>query len=351
MNSILHKITLIFILFILKEISGFSQYSPAGGIAGSDAIYKTDTCFKEWANSCSVIRGYIEIGDTSLTTTEDTVTSNRAFYGTPENVIGQPQGMLHVVSLGDGGSAVVTFETPISDGEGPDFAVFENGFAESTPPYLYFLELGFVEVSTDGQRYVRFPAVSLTQTDTQVASFGQLDPTKIYNLAGKYTADYGTPFDLQELADSSGIDIHNIQYVRIVDVVGSIDPRYGTLDSKGNLINDPYPTPFWDGGFDLQAVGVIHMKGKIASLCTAKNENWELYPNPVRQGESFYLKQTLNNQEITQITISDLSGKNLYNNVQIRDNSFILLPLSQGMYIISAQNGNNHFCGKLIIME
>jgi hypothetical protein len=46
--------------------------------------------------------------------------------------------------------------------------------------------------------------------------------------------------------------------VRIIDVVGSIDPAFGTRDSLGNLINEPFPTPFSSSGFDLDAVGVIH---------------------------------------------------------------------------------------------
>jgi hypothetical protein len=46
--------------------------------------------------------------------------------------------------------------------------------------------------------------------------------------------------------------------VRITDVVGSIDPRYWTRDSLGNLINDPFTTPFASGGFDLNGVGVIN---------------------------------------------------------------------------------------------
>jgi hypothetical protein len=71
---------------------------------------------------------------------------------------------------------------------------------------------------------------------------------------------YGTPFDLEELKDSLMINIDSITQVRIVDVVGSIDPAFARYDSKGNRINDPFPTPFPSGGFDLDAVGVIHEK-------------------------------------------------------------------------------------------
>jgi hypothetical protein len=43
-----------------------------------------------------------------------------------------------------------------------------------------------------------------------------------------------------------------------VDVVGSITPAYATYDSQGNMVNDPWPTPYSSSGFDLDAVGVIN---------------------------------------------------------------------------------------------
>ena len=72
---------------------------------------------------------------------------------------------------------------------------------------------------------------------------------------------FGTPFDLEELRDSSGIDVNNIVYVRIVDVVGTIDPMYARYDAHGHMVNDPYPTAdtIWaSGGFDLTGVAVLH---------------------------------------------------------------------------------------------
>ena len=157
--------------------------------------------------------------------------------------------------MGDGGVAVLTFASPIANGPGWDFAVFENSFDGR------FLELAFVEVSSDGIHYQRFPSVSLTQTNTQVGSWGLLDPTYIYNLAGKYAAGYGTPFDLEEIKDINPlVDVTRITHVRIIDVVGCLNDAYCSYDSQGNKINDPWPTPFGTGGFDLDAVGVRHKK-------------------------------------------------------------------------------------------
>ena len=103
-----------------------------------------------------------------------------------------------------------------------------------------------------------FPATSLTPTDVQTDTYGSTDPTMINNLAGKYRIGYGTPFDLEELRDSTGIDIDSIVYVRVIDVVGSVDSQYATYDAFGHMVNDPWPTPFPAGGFDLTGVGVIH---------------------------------------------------------------------------------------------
>jgi hypothetical protein len=54
------------------------------------------------------------------------------------------------------------------------------------------------------------------------------------------------------------LDVTRITHVRIIDVVGAIDPAFGRLDSSGRIINDPWPTAFSSSGFDLDAVGVLH---------------------------------------------------------------------------------------------
>ena len=140
--------------------------------------------------------------------------SNRASYGSFLYASGPPDEL--VVSLGDHGMATLGFEFPIVNRPGPDFAVFENSFGNG------FLELGFVEVSSDGERFVRFPAVSLTQEEQQVNTFDTLDATRIHNFAGKYQHAYGTPFDLEDIRDSAGIDLSRIIAVRIIDVGGCL---------------------------------------------------------------------------------------------------------------------------------
>lgn len=244
-------------------------YAPASGLPGSTAIAMpsdpNDTSvFKSWANGVTVRRGYIRIDNPSL---------GYVSHGDPIDALGIAQGLdtTGVVSLGDAGTSVLTFDEPIANGPGPDFAVFENGFVPNpSEPNIMFLELAFAEVSSDGIHYERFPAVSLVQTETQISGYGfagKIDTTDIHNFAGKYKRGQGTPFDLAELQDVNDlVDVTEIRYVRIVDVVGTLLSEYARYDSQGNIINDPWTTDFSTGGFDLDAVGVIHQKTLTADI-------------------------------------------------------------------------------------
>ncbi|WP_321428971.1 leucine-rich repeat protein [uncultured Methanolobus sp.] len=173
-----------------------------------------------------------------------------------------------IVSLGDldqdkinagelPGSITLGFDLPIANGGGPDLAVFENGFGSDK----IFAELGYVEVSTDGIVFARFPSIS--QTPGPVGGYGSIDPTGAYNLAGKHANAYGnswgTPFDLSTLTQApevlnGSVDLNSINYVRIVDIPGSGDFK----DSRGKPIYDAWVTT-GSGGVDLEAVGVINI--------------------------------------------------------------------------------------------
>jgi hypothetical protein len=217
----------------------------------------------DWASVCNVNRGWVNIADTSL---------GKVDVGEPHFATGKSD--LHgVVSLGDGGEAIIRFNGSIFDGPGPDFVVYENSFSDD------FLELAFVEVSSDGSNFFRFPSHSLSDTIQQIGGFGTTDPTMVHNLAGKYRWGYGTPFDLAELSNIPGLDIQRISHIRIIDVVGSLDSAYLSRDSQGRPINDPYPTPFPSGGFDLDGVAAIH----INSVGIAEDQladRIRIYPNP-----------------------------------------------------------------------
>lgn len=260
-----------------------AQFPGKAGTQGSTAIFKDSSIFIAWASQCEIKRGYQSLLDTSL---------GKAKSGNDSSALGKA-GENGVLSLGDGGVASLRFEKTIYNGPGPDFAVFENAFDPS------FLELAFVEVSSDGQHFVRFPAQSLTQDSLQLGPFAlEGDPSKIHNLAGKYENFYGTPFDLEDLKDSALINVDSISVVRLVDVVGSIHPSKGSFDAFGRIINDPFPTPFPTSGFDLDAVGIIHGRNPISALLN-------FYPNPGRNE----LKIKLPDSEILSFTAYSSLGK------------------------------------------
>ena len=240
-----------FILVLaLMPIMLWAQFAPAQDKPGTTAMHADSSAFVAWATGCVAEPGPMNITNPSAGT---------AGAGWPaSNVIGYPQGTMGVTCLGDGGMATVTFASPICNLPGPDFAVFENGFANAQNPDMWFLELGFVEVSSDGVNFFRFPAYSNTQTTTQIGGMGCIDPAQIHNLASKYGAMYGTPFDLDEVPDNPLLDKNHVTHVRVIDVIGNIDPAYATYDCQGHPVNDPWPTPFASCGMDLDAVGVIH---------------------------------------------------------------------------------------------
>ena len=213
----------------------------------SDAVAAADPRFSIWASTATVNRGLVDIAypDEGSTTYGSAVVAT----GPADATANSPY---PVVSLGDGGSAELSFTIPFGDVPGPDFAVFENGFSSG------FLELAYVEVSSDGVSFYRFPATSLTPVSPNLGQGSAVDPTNVRNLAGKYVAGLGTPFDLAELRLLyPALDTQRIIRVRVIDAIGTNDPVLASRDAGGRIVADPYPTPYTTGGFDLDAVGAF----------------------------------------------------------------------------------------------
>lgn len=300
----------------VTQPAGAGPFCGVVGSEGCTAIACTDSRIKGWATGCELV-----LGSSDLTNPDAPVVS----YGTAEEAIGPATtSTMDVVSLGDGGSATLTFEHPIKNGEGFDFAVFENPFND------YFLELGYVEVSSDGVNFVRFPATSLTQTARQIVS--SVDPSYINNLAGKYRAGYGTPFDLEELRDSANIDINSITHVRIIDVIGSIDPQYATYDAFGHMVNDPFPTVTYSSGFDLDGVAVLH--NSTEGIEEAESAQMTVYPNPANDR---MMVCCIPQGTERQVVLFDMSGRNVMSLVLDANASNITITtsdLNAGVYML-----------------
>ena len=314
------------LLFTSISAIGFCQFPGPAGTPGSTAIHKDSSVFINWANAAQLNVGLIDIANPF---------SGLAASGDANSPLGIADGT--IVSLGDSGAAVLTFPQPITNGPGPDFAVFENGFADN------FLELAFVEVSSDGVNFYRFSAISNTPTGTQIGPFDALgDATLLHNLAGKYRANFGTPFDLQELDTISGLNIMAITHVKLVDVVGMISGNHVQTDSNGNPINDPYPTAFASGGFDLDAVGVIH-QGPVGLSEECACEDWNVYPNPAQSGGTITVSSTI---EVEQLSLLSGSGTVVSTS---NSNSIQLDNLPAGMFVLQVRTNNAILTEKVII--
>ncbi len=241
MNS---KLPTLCCLLLAAAAATAGWYPPEADQPGTTAIFKDSPAFVSWANGHSAYHP----GD-----------SVDAGWQTPAKAYGKAEGdIFTIASLGNAGSITMVFPQPICDGPGADFAVFENGFSD------YFLELAFVEVSSDGVNFVRFPAWSFTAELIGTYEVG-VDPTDIEGFAGKYRAGFGTPFDLASLPVSATLDPQHIRFVRIVDIVGD----GATLDSGWRPIYDPTPT-YGSGGFDLDGIGVIHQNAGPLQLASAQ---------------------------------------------------------------------------------
>jgi len=284
---------------ILEPMLGLARpYTEAGinGYIGSDLRHAAPTdvnaivnpIFRGWAES---VVSYSPAPGVDLQ------------WSDPNKALGPVTGdNLDIVSLGDldrqqldnsvtPGSITLSFSEPIRDCNGYDFVVFENGLISELDTSggsvagQMFTEVGYVEVSSNSEDFVRFPAVSLIPEPT--GPYGTIEISKIYNLVGKHPNSNGlctgTPFDLSEIADDpmfiSGIvDVNNIMYVRIVDIPGSgdfydeavmqIDPNtWPDLDyyADNHPIYDAWLT-WGSGGLDVEAVGVLEEQNYSADI-------------------------------------------------------------------------------------
>lgn len=228
---------------------------------------------------------------------ERVIEFNRGTIYTPDfqdisKVFGPPQsesaaglaGSLDVLNLGIGGSIILSFEnTPIYNGDGVDFAVFENPFYINGSYSQVFLEPAFVFVSTDGDNWTSFTSRYIVQSppldyDNNPAHYeglagikpvfsnsqngiNPLDP----NAAG---GDWFDLEDIKESAEKNNVDIQNIKFVKIIDV----NVKVGK-DSYGNIIPGVY-MPAGLNGFDLDAVASRYCREPKSSCPSAL---WAVY--------------------------------------------------------------------------
>ncbi len=247
MSGKIIKYSFLSLLTILNTWDSMAQFAPAANQEQSTAISKDSSAIKMWASSYENYLPGTDVDDV---------------WKTPEKALGKAQGQSgEVVCLGNGGQITFTFDSLIVNLLGPDFVGFENALTD------HFLELSWVEVSADGQNFVRFP--NRSYTSTAVSAFGELNPEHVDGFCSKYRQGFGTPFDL----DSVGLD--TVRYIKIIDIIGD-----GlSLDSDGRPIYDPTPT-VGSGGVDIDAIGVIHAAPLINSIVQRSASRFKVFPNP-----------------------------------------------------------------------
>ena len=198
-------------------------------------------------------------------------------FNDPKKALGVPSGAgrtsgsLDVVTLGIGGSLTLGFARPITDGPGADFLVFENAFIVGLGIRCY-AELFFVEVSSNGRDFARFP-VSYAGPQKSLGPFGSLVPGSWKGFGGS-TPVYANPtrlpavdprdparaggdaFDLRvlrshPLVKANKLNLFHVTQIRLVDVE---DAKH--RDARGRLIRDPSL-----GSADIEGVAVLNFFG------------------------------------------------------------------------------------------
>jgi hypothetical protein len=327
------KYKILLITLLIGKFS-YAQFDPQVLFGSTKAIYRDSSMIKGWATVCNVSRGWQNYLDTSL----GKATVGSEFYGTLK-----ADGS--VISLGDSGIAILQFDNPISDKEGPDFCVFENGFTLGNAQSDSHMELAFVEVSSDGIHYVRFPATSYIDTTVQLGNFDGSNATLVDGLAGKYVSGYGTPFDLNIFAALSSINIGKITHVKLIDVVGNKDAQYPARDKNGRKIIDPWPTPFAASGFDLDAVGVINQL-YATNVLEKEEPSISFYPNPVKMGENIMLNNLKNN---AQISLVNKLGEAVFYSVSNNQKVIETNNFEAGIYVLTVTQNKQTIHQKIVI--
>lgn len=314
------------VVFFISQ-DAFAQFPPAAGLSGSTAIYKDSSCLIYFANQCTYFPGYKNIASPD---------SGRLAATDVSAALGRPDGVS--LSLGDSGYVIIPLNTPLYNEAGFDFAVFENSFSDQ------FLELAFVEVSSDGSHFLRFPSYSFTPVNIQQGPFdNNMQASLLHNLAGKYRGLYGTPFDLDDLPDSAWLNKDSIIAIRITDVIGSIDSLYASRDAEGRVINDPFPTPFTSGGFDLDGIGFIHARYTSSSSKEKKLSPF-FFPSFCRAGQTIHFTEGVGAADV--ISIYDIHGHLIKN---ILPDEKWTPDLADGAYILSCKTSKGVLTGKLLV--
>ncbi len=154
---------------------------------------------------------------------------------------GDGTGSLDVLSLGNGGEIVLSFDpNAIVDGAGSDFIVFENPFLIGGDPHKPNAEPGEVSVSEDGVTWKTFPCTATAYPYGACAGWHPVysSPSNGISPVDPVTAG-GDPFDLAD--------------------VGLASARFVRIRDKANE-QCPPGSPSTTNGFDLDAISIVNAR-------------------------------------------------------------------------------------------
>lgn len=169
-------------------------------------------------------------------------------------------GSMDVYSLessGEEASIVLSWsgDTAIFDGQGPEFAIFENGFKTSIG---WYFEPMVVEVSSDGVDFIAFPHDYLAEDETVYVSepelwlgFAGLTPVMLHeelNPVSPFSEDAGGDrFDLADLPDSElgkKVKREGVRFIRLTSASACVNRDSG----------EPFPLEAISMGADVDGV-------------------------------------------------------------------------------------------------
>ena len=184
--------------------------TPGSGQLASTAIYYTSPSIVEWASGATIVRGLRNIANPTEYAADPSNPLNYAYYGgsdgacaaampppLPRVAVCLPRPRTpHLSASRLLGVFPVTARWPWArtgrphlPSPCPSQTVLAGRFRRMQQRLFLgvreWVKPALVAVSSDGIHFFQFPSVSLTQTTTQVGSMGELDPTNLYDIAGK----------------------------------------------------------------------------------------------------------------------------------------------------------------------
>jgi len=216
-----------------------------------------------------------------------------------------------VCSIGLGGEIKLGFRNYVlTDGEGPDFTIFENAFNNPVTSKV-FAEPAKISVSKDGINFIEFPFDSLTMNGC-----AGISPTNGRSDPFDPEVSGGNCFDLKDI----GMD--SVRFIKITDICQMV------LDNPGHPFYDPIIS-----GFDLDAVVSWHLV-EDSHTDIIDNQEKTNFNIDIRRGILFINSTFLHNATLR---LFDIQGAQVYKDeFQTNYGAHIGLPSGTYMLFISS---------------